>query len=898
MRGDLRKLFLFVLAFVFLAGLSFAQSSSTGAIEGKIIDEEGAPLPGATVKLSSPDLIGGARSKTSDGAGHYRFVAIPRGTYTLEASLTGFVSVKNEGIRLFVGQTITVDLALKIGKLEEEIVVKAASPLVDVKDSQMNTTNLDKDMLQNVGDVMRYKYSTALMDFSPGSSDSSVMGAASRTSNQWQLDGQSLLGYIGSGADWSYPDTTIVAEAQVSGSGANAEYGNFTGAVLNLITKSGGNTFEGMFSTSYSALNWSSKNFNANDPKFSLFEAPPRTLWYEGIAYLGGPIVKDRLWFFADVSYQRTENELAGVDKRAAQPWPKWFAKLTWQPSANNRLSAYASWEFFLVLNRGLAPNRPPEATFKDYGPSLVLSFNLLHTFSGNTFAEVKFGRYWTYYDQKPNSGRDVPEHYDYATGMYSGNWTYWGESDTTHYTGSASLSHHADNFIKGSHDFKAGIEFLSGVDNFSGGYNGGFRYVDNYYGYNFAYSYGYEHHAKAWKASVFVQDSWRISDRLTINPGVRFSIYRGSLPNLGDTTVFKPNSPWEPRIGLSWDVFGNHKTAIKLHYGRFIDSLKTNYFINADTGSEDWVMYLVLPDKTKTELYRVKTSYPAAVDPKIRMPYSDQFTFGFEQTVTADISIGATLNYREYKGFIANINSGAVWTPFMYSYEDENGTARSIQLYERDPSSEDAFLITNPKAGFYDSVITTPKNTYKGITLFFNKRFSSKWMAYISYTYSQSKGNYANTYAGGAGLITAFKNPNKQINAYGHLPFDPTHLIHAYATVILPLDISLTPNIAIRTGDNWTRSILVPSVSGSPTVFVEPQGSQRLPARIDLDLRIEKIFNFSGHNRLQLTLDCLNIINRGVEMLVGSVINDATFAKALYVSDPRTFRAGIRFFF
>ena len=89
-----------------------------------------------------------------------------------------------------------------------------------------------------------------------------------------------------------------------------------------------------------------------------------------------------------------------------------------------------------------------------------------------------------------------------------------------------------------------------------------------------------------------------------------------------------------------------------------------------------------------------------------------------------------------------------------------------------------------------------------------------------------------------------------------------------------------------------------MPSVSGSPTVFVEPQGSQRLPARIDLDLRIEKIFNFSGHNRLQLSLDCLNIINRGVEMLVGSVINDATFAKALYVSDPRTFRAGIRFFF
>ncbi len=147
------------------------------------------------------------------------------------------------------GRRLRSTSGLKIGKLEEEVVVKAVSPVVDVKDSQVNATNLDKQMLQTVGSEQRWKNSTSLINLAPGIKDDSAMGAASRVSNQWQLDGQSLLTYVGSGADWQYPDIDIIEEAQVSGSGTNAEYGNFTGAVLNLVTKSGGNSFEGLIST-------------------------------------------------------------------------------------------------------------------------------------------------------------------------------------------------------------------------------------------------------------------------------------------------------------------------------------------------------------------------------------------------------------------------------------------------------------------------------------------------------------------------------------------------------------------------------------------------------------------------------------------------------------------------
>ncbi|GAH52218.1 unnamed protein product, partial [marine sediment metagenome] len=236
---------------LFFSGQAFAQSGSTGAIEGKVFDEKGSPLPGVEVKLSSPDLIGGTQVKLTTASGKYRFVAVPRGTYAVEASLPGFTPTRSENIRLFVQQTITSDIILKIATLEEQVTVIGTAPLIDVKDSMISATNLDRQMLQTVGSELRLKDSTLLINFAPGVQDRSAMGASENVSNAWQIDGQGLLSYIGAGSYWNAPDLNIIEEIQISGSGANAEYGGFTGAVMNMITKSGGNTFEGMVEVSY-----------------------------------------------------------------------------------------------------------------------------------------------------------------------------------------------------------------------------------------------------------------------------------------------------------------------------------------------------------------------------------------------------------------------------------------------------------------------------------------------------------------------------------------------------------------------------------------------------------------------------------------------------------------------
>lgn len=737
----------------------------------------------------------------TNAEGKFRFVALLRGTYALEASLAGFSTVKKEDVKVFVGETITVDLALPIGKLEEEVTVKAMSPVVDVKDTQMNATNLDKQMLQTVGAEMRWKDSTSLINLAPGVKDDSAMGAPSEVSNQWQIDGQGLLTYMGDGRPWSFPDIDIIEEAKVSGSGANAEYGDFTGAMLNLVTKSGGNDFEGLVSASYSPFGWNQENFDPADPLYSLYEAPPRKNYVDFHAGLGGPIIKDRLWFYISGGTIRQQTEIKSSEQgsvlgKETNQIPKGFAKLTFQVDQSDRLSAFVEYEYWNMKNFGLSVNRPAEATGEQVGPGLPMALNFLHTFTENTFAEFKLGYYDEYWEQRPNQGLDVPQRYDWLTGMYSGNSSWSAQNGTNQFTASATVTHHADDFIKGSHDFKAGVEYMHGNDNMKMEYTAGYTYTDNYpfswyyYDYRYvtlAYTYGYDIKSNGWKVSAFAQDSWTVGGRLTINPGLRWSMQRGYLPHLQDAAFFKPKNYLEPRIGLTLDLLGDHTTALKAHYGRFHESFKTWYFNGVDPNYEDWVGYEVLADGTKAELWRVPYSKPAEMDPNIGVPCSDQFTVGLERTIMKDASVGVTFVYRKYKDFIGRVNMTAIWEKGPYTYEDQNGMQRTIEVYRQtSPPEDDQFKITNPRAGLSPSLLITPENKYTGISLSFNKRFSDGWMLHADYTYSRAKGNMYNsgTAAWGGNY---FENPNRQINAYGYLIYDAPQAFNVYGTVSLP---------------------------------------------------------------------------------------------------------------
>jgi len=822
-------------------------------------------------------------------------------------------------------QTITIDIILKIATLDVQVTVTGIAPLIDVRDSQVNATNLDLQMLQTVGAELRYKDSTALISMAPGVTDRSAMGAPQNVSNAWQIDGQGLLTYLGAGSYWNAPDMNIIEEIQISGSGSNAEYGGFTGAVMNMITKSGGNNFEGMVEVSYSPLAWNWNNIDPNEPVFSLYKEPfepPRNRYFDAHFGIGGPIIKDKLWFYASVGYLHMDYEERKPDFRSERKLTG-FGKLTFQISRNDRMTAWVEYEGWEWHNVGLSPLRPVEATDFEVGPGVPMAINWLHTFSENTFTEIKVGRYWSYWDYRPNQGRDVSERYDQLTGEYSGNYGWWSDTESTHYTASASLTHHADEFLHGSHDFKFGVEFIGGFDNWEYGISGGYRYYDNYYGWSYyqyyelgtdyydcygyltyAGSFSYDVAADAWRASAFVQDSWRISDRLTINPGVRLSMYRGYLPHLQDEAFFKPKNALEFRLGFTFDVFGDHTTAIKAHYGRYHDDIKTTYFNMAEPSYQDYVWYEITPAGSKYETYREHyATVEHKMDPDITIPYSDQFTFGIERTLMKDMTLSLTFVHRIYKNFIAQINTGAQWKLSPWTFTDENGQQQTIDIYEKDPDYTDEWLITNPREGQSPSVILTPKNKYTGFSISLNKRFSDGWMFHIDYTYSVAKGNHANDYDTGASGDDYYYNPNRQINNYGPLEYDAPHYLHIYGTVELPLGFVLTPRFLLQSGRNWNR-YLTNYWAGPVDIDIEETGSRRLPYRKNLDLRLEKVFMLPGRTRIGVILDVFNVFNSGVEELIESNIALPTYGKAIRqdvipgVTAPRYIRLGLRFFF
>lgn len=903
MKNQIKKVLIFTSVLILLCGMSFSQSSSTGSIEGRVMDEEGASLPGAEVRLASPQMIGGAQSKIADERGSFRYFGLQPGTYSIEVSLAGFAPQKREAIRLFVAQTLTVDFNLKIGRLEEEIIVTAKTPLVDVKDSQIGTASMDKQVLQDVI-FSRSNYIYSTINLTPGASGSAVYGAASRQGNSYLMDGIEIS-FPSSGADWGIVDYHAFSEARVQGLGAPAEYDGFKGIVMNMVTKSGGNEFDGLLDVDYSGYEWSQKNVDVDDPKFSLYSEPPKNLRFNAHFDLGGPIIKDKLWFYGQLKWMVRNTKYAGQEKIFTSKQPKYFIKFTWQAGKNTRISAGQTAHDFIYDQRGLGPLRPVEATHYEYAPDRIFNFNVLQVFSDQTYGELAIGspRQTSYIGgyaggagAGKSMGKDVSGHYDASTGMYSVNYNhYWG-LEGYRLTVAPSLSHHAEDFIKGSHDFKFGVEYESVAIREDFAYNGGFFYVDNVYSFydnqfhNYAYEYSYERVPKGVRVSAFAQDSWKISDHITINPGIRFSTYRGSLKSTG-TTPFKANA-WAPRIGFTWDVFGDHTTAVKAHYGRFNDKLSTMMWDGASTGFNDYVIYEVMADGSKVETFRYNYATPAAIDPDLKMPSVDQFTLGIEKELMKDASIAVSLIYKKWGNFMARITTNYTYEKIPFTVTDNQGVTHSLEVYNN-TTKDSKFLITNPS--IEDNFMAfEPEQSYMGLMTSFEKRFSDKWMFAASYVLSQTK--HMEFFRG---WNINGRDPNYQMQSIwdGKVVAYPMHNLKLYGTFILPLDISFNPTLMIRSGARWTRYVQGPDV-GRSQVNVEKQGSNKMPTYLDFDFRIQKNFRFKEGFRVGLLIDIYNVLNSGRETRMTGLITSSSFGKATRFISGRVLKVGFRFYY
>jgi len=532
----------------------------------------------------------------------------------------------------------------------------------------------------------------------------------------------------------------------------------------------------------------------------------------------------------------------------------------------------------------------PYEAAPWEREPSSVTNIRMFHSFSDKTFIESTLGLSLQTFGMGGYS--DEPGHVDDSTGIHSVNYPWRLQEDSPRYSANVALSHHADDFIKGSHDFKFGLEVDHIETHYYAHYNGGYYYVDNVewygYSYDYAYTWALDVKPKGIRASAFVQDSWKILDNLTINPGIRFNFYRGTLKTSDE--VFE-TSGFAPRIGITWDVFGDHKTALKAHYGRYYDKFITGLFDDASAGEEDFVAYLVMPDGSKVEVWRDPYSNPTTINPDIKMPSLDQFSLGIERELIKDTSIALSFVWKRWYNSISRINIGEEFELTEFTFKDEQGQTHTWQIYDR-TSPAGSFLLANPQPGLTPYIVRETKKTYMGFIAEFEKRFSNNWMLNASYSYGKET-----TWPTGT-------NPNDllDLERWGGEPITyPFHIFKMYGTFILPWDIKFSPTFNWRTawtGDGrWEKTIRAP-VTGNPIVNVEKPGSNKLPAYIALDLRMEKSFTIKDDLRLAGYLDVYNVFNRQKATAVQTRITNPDFGKAYDVNYGREFRIGVRFYF
>src|SRR5215471_20261776 len=294
---------------VALLGSSVAAQTASGGLRGFVKDETGAVLIGVTVEASSPVRIGGAAVDVTDAQGLYRFENLPPGDYTLVFSLQGFSTVRRENIRVEVGRTIQVDEAMKVGAVEQAITVTGEAPVVDAVHAGV-TSNFNKEWLQSVPtarqsyfDVVTYAPSVKINQV-PNDSRFVIFGSSS-DQNSFQYEGVEISA-VSNGGVWDFPSPDMMQEVEGKAVGVSAAYANFQGGVVNIVLKSGSNQFHGVESVYWTPPAW----VGNNTPNEQL----PYHIDYnrQATGELGGPIMRDRIWFYAAAPWSASQTSNPG----------------------------------------------------------------------------------------------------------------------------------------------------------------------------------------------------------------------------------------------------------------------------------------------------------------------------------------------------------------------------------------------------------------------------------------------------------------------------------------------------------------------------------------------------------------------------------------------------------
>jgi len=861
-----------LVAIVAFAASAGAQSL-TGVVAGKIVDQQGGVLPGVNVTLIGRT---GLQSQVTDAKGEFRFLGLQPGPYTVKAELQGF-KTSQQAVDASIGKTSDVKLTMGVGGLTESVEVVANAVSVDTTTTATDTS-MSQDLLFSMP-LTHANPAVSLLDYSPGVNNNSAFGGASAGANSLMLDGVDTRDPEG-GTAWVFYNYNIIEEVQVGALGQPAEYGGFTGAIINTVTKSGGNRFSFLTEYRFSNDSLGSANVSKDSTIYTANPAlgtPVKMLKLQDYTVqLGGPIAKDKVFFFASIQRYHTEEYRPPV---RAEVSPRFNFKLTWQPTPNDTISGNVQYDNYNQTGRtGLIPGYAVSThnqTIDQDSPEFVYNVNYRRVLGATGLFEAKVLGWWGYYDLNPVSPNPMHYEADPAPGAptYWGGAGYTAQYDRTRTQVNAALSKYVQ--AAGQHSFKFGIEIeRSDIrDRFQ--YSGasaaaptGVYYYD-YGGPYLAYGYSYDLHGVSKRESYYAQDQWKMG-RVTLNVGGRFDNVRGDDKKTG-AQLYSTKS-FGPRLGIAWDVSGKGTSVLRGYYGQLYDGAVFSSWSRATSGLTPTYGYEVGPGwATLSEFSAIQRTYTTASN--VKHPRVDEFNVSFEQQIGKIFKVTVTGIERDWKNFVNSVLQNALWTPVQWTNPMTNVP---MTVYKwANPSSVPSFLIQNTDTVTYNlstgGTLAAPEayRKYRGLMMVLQKAYGNRWQGQLSWVVSKTNGTINNsTYAG----ISSgqFETPNTiVVNSDGPTSYDRRNELKLFASYQIPkIEVAVsgywkylsgapyTANARLRTSvTNWTGSIY-------PNI--QPLGSNLNDNQHQLDMRFEKLFN-AGFHRFGIYADISNLLNEAV---------------------------------
>jgi len=947
----------------------FTYAQEFGAIRGTVKDTEGNFLPGVSITLTGTKTA--ARTAISSDRGNFRFMNLPvANDYALRLELPGFKTLVREQLDVSFGRDITLELVLEVTAIEEQITVIGESPIIDTKKTQVGV-NITGEMIMS---LPTSRNPWVIMSLVPGmlidrediggneaGQQSAYFGHGSaETDTTWSIDGANITDNSALGAAPAYVNIASYDELQINY--GNNDVRSQTGSVqLNIISKRGGNVYSGMFYLDAETDAWQAENITKEMEDIGYLSAGINRVYLYG-ANFGGPLIKDRAWFYGSWGVQDIDaRTLAGTSDKT---WlVSGYAKLNVQLTPSTRMEGFLEYDDKAKWGRSWYGYTVQDADtlWNQTGPGYIWKGEFEQMF-GNLYINAKgifmnggFALHPVQGERTADGSGNIMVRSYHPTFYMSGNTDDYG-CDRDQLNLNLTGNYFAEGILGGDHEIKFGVDYLTATVTTYDLYEGSMTLA--YYGPDSSLPTGEwweawllrDYLINLWseRYSFYIQDTMTFG-KLAVNVGLRYDTEKSMVKN-----EIVPASPWlpqymqalsideldpgakwtvlSPRANLIYDIFGNGKDVIKLSVARYgsQSGFGFGYYSNPLGWTEVDVLWQDMNGDgrvTVDELYGYDwdtgdlkdvndpdywlwyggfdASNPSSItvrntfDPDYNSPLLDEVTISYEKEIFTDFAARLEL--------FGKWQRNQTWTKGMLP----DGTVEtSANYYQTGTESITGYPIYGRSSYYPYRYRTNYENRfekYLAAQIVLKKRLSRGWMMDGSFTYSQwtqhTEGDILdpqNTEYYDGGVVA----PESGGSGVQGIFVNSRWMLKLSGLYQLPFGFNLSAVFQAREGYVMPTDVLAHrSGIGSRSVYGSPGGGgkfgdERLPAFWVLNFRVEKIFQVSETSSVIFAFDAFNITNSSHVLKQQTRITAATFGDPLRILNPRVVRFGIRFNF